>query len=121
MTEPGCVRIFSMGTTGGIVERLFPDRKWVLLRYAIVHIGGDDGRDRDVARPRYVCASSGKSLRRLPYAEVVILTPRRSIITTDLHTKVMPSYKHAIYEINLVFVDAKSLLYVILPKDIGTM
>src|SRR5258707_14926175 len=51
---------------------------------------GDDGRNKNFARSRYVCASSRKSLRRLPRAEVVSLTPLWTIIPAELHTKGMP-------------------------------
>jgi len=57
---------------------------------------GDDGRKKNFARSRYVCASSRKSLRRLPRAEVVSLTSLWTIITTDIRTKVMP-HKNSLF------------------------
>src|SRR5260221_13470464 len=50
---------------------------------------GDDGRKKNFARSRYVCASSRKSLRRLPRAEALSVTSLWTMITTDISTKVM--------------------------------
>ena len=89
MTEPGYA-IFYSWHSWGIVERLFLDRKWVLLRYAVIHmreiLGWAGILPDSVARN-----SSGKNLRRWPGAEFVILPALQTNKTYDTHTNVIPS------------------------------
>jgi len=52
--------IISVHRRGILVERLFPDQKLVLLRYAIIHMGEING-GREILQDNDTYDSSGKT------------------------------------------------------------
>lgn len=70
-------------------KRLFPDLRLILLRYAVIHIEGDDGRAGNL-QDVLVHNSSVENLGRLPGAGVVILPVLSVLKTYANHTIIIP-------------------------------
>ena len=101
---PGCT-IFKRYTQLGMMERLFPELRRILLRCTVIHVWGTMG-GAEISRDMVIWVSSGKILRRWPGGGFGILHSPTWEYNPYLYYICPISYKLPIYEINLRIVVA---------------
>jgi len=83
MTDPSSVRIVICKHNWGIVKRLFPDQKLVLLRYAIFHKGRRWWAEQDFCKTTICVLRQAKSSNARPSLGLFTIAPLCTILTID--------------------------------------